>query len=300
MNMCVFVVLLLPLFISAAERAPEKPKKNIFEAINNGEIGRVRSLLFQDPQLIVSRDAKGDTPLHAALRRGNEEMVRHLLSVTPNLDNLRGEKGNTPLNTAVEAGQLAMVQLLLPLRPNPDTRNDKGRTALMIAVNEGNLPIAQLLLQYRNDLNFFDYENKTALMIAIEKRNVAMVRLLLEVQQPGSMAYKFDGKALSFAMDKLDEALRESDSYKKKFEQGKDPLDNAESLRYLQEAQQYQTIMRDFVRARRSGDAQYRQIVQSILDQLQEFEAGAILRGRNTLGKSYNAVYQSLKQAWAR
>lgn len=300
MNVCVLMVLLVPLFISAAEKAPEKPKKNIFEAINSGEVGRVRSLLYQDPSLITSANADGDTPLHAALRRGNEELVRYLLTLNPNWSHLSGEKGNTPLHTAVEAGQLGMAKLLLPLKPDLNLRNQKGRTPLMIAVNEGNLPMVQLLLQYPHDLNFYDFEDKTPLMMAIEKRNGPLVRLLLETQQPGSVAYKFNGKALSFALDKLDEALRESDSYKKKFEQDKNPLDNAESLRYLQEAQQYQTIMRDFIRARRSGDAPYRQIVQSILDQLQEFEAGAILRGRQTLGKSYNAVYQSLKQAWAR
>lgn len=58
----------------------ETPKKEILSAAENGQVDKVKSLLEEDPALIMSTDEDGYTPLHRACYSNHTEIVDLLLS----------------------------------------------------------------------------------------------------------------------------------------------------------------------------------------------------------------------------
>jgi len=102
---------------------------------------------------VGTRDAAGDTALHAAARAGAEKAADYLLGQGLSVD-LRGSAGRTPLMVAVLANQTRMVRWLLRQGATPRLKDKDGYTALMLAVRESCVgSVGELALHTREDLD---------------------------------------------------------------------------------------------------------------------------------------------------
>lgn len=75
---------------------------DLINAINTGDLERVRAMLAGNDQLVHQHDASGATALHYAAMRGNRPMVMLLLSHGANINSRDKEYGATPAGWAIE------------------------------------------------------------------------------------------------------------------------------------------------------------------------------------------------------
>ena len=152
---------------------------NLFEAIENGDIGQVWRLI-QDRNQIDQLDATTEltalalaaeagsveivrmllaagadpdqggltTPLEAAVVEGHVEVTRALLEASANV-NQTVEDGFSPLMTAAATGNIQLVRLLLTAGGRPRAKNQLGDTAISLAEAEGYDTIARTLREWR-------------------------------------------------------------------------------------------------------------------------------------------------------
>lgn len=144
----VFSVVGMMLTGCATVQAPPE----LVEAIEEGNLSKVESLLDEDPKLVNSTCEKDSrllgyedtSPLYNAVWHENKDMVKLLLE--------RGAKVNakvtvegppdsrdaqTPFLLAVKEGKLELLPLLIKHGANLDARDTKGHTALYAIINHG-------------------------------------------------------------------------------------------------------------------------------------------------------------------
>jgi ankyrin repeat protein len=80
-------------------------------AILEGALVKVKALLKSDPDLLVSEDCNGDTPLHWSASSGYKN-VAELMLVHGVEVNAKNHFGHTPLHRAVMFGRKDVVELL--------------------------------------------------------------------------------------------------------------------------------------------------------------------------------------------
>ena len=83
----------------------------IHSAAAKGDLQKVKALLKDNPELIVSADRGGQTPLHSAAFRGQKNVVKLLLAYKANV-NAKNNDGKTPLYYAVKEGNQHVAELL--------------------------------------------------------------------------------------------------------------------------------------------------------------------------------------------
>jgi len=154
-----------------------------------------------------TRDAEGNTALHAAAAAGALATADYLLDHGLSID-ITGKDGRTPLMAAVIENQTAMAKWLLRQGANPHLKDKDGFKPLMLATREGSKgSVAELAAHDREDLDaallmaalvgrvdiidsLTNYgasvyarmdDGRTPLMIAAENGNEGAVKLLLEI-----------------------------------------------------------------------------------------------------------------------
>lgn len=164
---------------------------------------------------IDTRDAAGDSALHAAAGGGAQASADYLLNRGMAVD-LRGASERTPLMAAVMEDQTEMVRWLLRQGADPRLKDKDGFRPLMLAVREGRPGSVEELAPYdREDLDpalllaaligradvidaltnfgasvYAQMEDgRSPLMIAAENGHVDAVSLLLDI---GSSRYSTD------------------------------------------------------------------------------------------------------------
>lgn len=165
-----------------AERQPDAREREdaaagLFEAIEAGDVVRVRKLLARKPDLnalhssgmplmvyaagwgslevmthlairgcsVDAADTRGNTALHLAAVRGFDDVVRWLLKKRIPVD-VTNRAGQTPLLWAVDDGHASTVKLLLDNGARPDQRDCDGETPERIARRKGYTEILELLV----------------------------------------------------------------------------------------------------------------------------------------------------------
>ncbi len=181
-------------------------KREFFEAIQSGNLGRVKDLVRQDPGLAAARDDAGISAVlqahyrsrldivEALLARhpgldvfeaaalGKNERVAELLAGQPGLASAYAPDGFTPLGLAAFFGHREVVELLLARGAdvNAVSRNATGYTALTGAVAKGDAAIVAALLAAGANANYRYAKGHSPLHEAAVSGNSALVKLLLE------------------------------------------------------------------------------------------------------------------------
>ena len=115
------------------------------EAVRSRDGNKVTELLQAHPNLVDTKDEKGDTALIIALSRSDEDFTAFLLNKGAD-PNAAGRGGDTPLIAAARVGYEEGVEWLLSQGAKVDMPNRQGETALIVAVQQRQAPIVKLLL----------------------------------------------------------------------------------------------------------------------------------------------------------
>jgi len=124
-------------------------KVQLFNAVNQGDLDTVKTLLQKEKELLGARDGVGHTPLHRAALRGQNEIVALLLEKGAEVDarcsadlsaeaplrcSDQGEKGETPLHVvAHNTADCDTAALLLERGADIEAQNARGMTPLCLA-----------------------------------------------------------------------------------------------------------------------------------------------------------------------
>lgn len=124
----------------------QKPKPDIFEAAEAGDVPRATELVNADPEVVHQRSASGRTPLHYAAAAGKTAMVIFL--GTQGADLSAGPE--SPLLAAVDCpdrdAASEMSFFLLSNASNANARRKDGKSALQLAAVRGYSDIVEMLI----------------------------------------------------------------------------------------------------------------------------------------------------------
>jgi ankyrin repeat protein len=136
-------------------------------AIRLGDVETVRTLLRNDPDLVVGKSISipGGTPLQEAAIRGQSAIVELLLAAGAAV-NAKDHFGNTPLFWSAFNGNVVTAELLLKSGGDVNIKSRYGRTPLYVAAEYGNSGIVKLLLASNADVNVKAKDGSTPLLEA--------------------------------------------------------------------------------------------------------------------------------------
>lgn len=140
--------------------------QDIFDAVRNGDLAKVKELVEKDPQLVKAKNARQSTPLHVAVDLNNEPIARYLIENGADV-NTEGSPVFSPLYNAVSRGYLEVAELLVKGGADLD-RPTLGMSLLHTAVMAKSIPAAEFLLSKGMDVNQRDKYGLTPLHMASE------------------------------------------------------------------------------------------------------------------------------------
>jgi 26S proteasome non-ATPase regulatory subunit 10 len=131
--------------------------QQIHKAVKDNNLPEVRQLLKNDPDLVLTKDENGFTPLHLAAANGHRDMVDLLLTTKADV-NAKDNSGSTPLHQAAAAqGEHSdIVEVLLARKANVDAADRQGLTPLHYALLADNPDVAKWLLNHGANANVKD------------------------------------------------------------------------------------------------------------------------------------------------
>lgn len=154
---------------------------DIFEAAATGQVGRVATLLDEQPDRVNAIAPDGFTPLGLAAFFNHLEAVELLLARGADV-NLPSQNAQhvMPLHSSVAVENIAITQALLAHGADVNAVQTDDFTPLLEAAQNGQLAMVQLLLEHGADINARLSSGKTALDVAQEKGHEAVVNFLRE------------------------------------------------------------------------------------------------------------------------
>ena len=201
---------------------------SIFEAIETGNVERVRELVGADPAAAAARDEAGVSAVLQAKYHGKDDLIPILRDALPELDFFEacavgdteraaeladadpslvgafGADGFTGLTLAAVFGHADAVRVLLERRADPNLRARHEHIQVMpihAAAAGDRVEIIRMLVDAGADIEATQPGGATALMSAAQNGNAEAVDLLLERGADRSRA-RDDGKtAAQFARD---------------------------------------------------------------------------------------------------
>jgi cytohesin len=125
----------------------------IHDAVQNGDLKKVKALLKHHPDLVFSKEAEyGFTPLHVAAASGYGDIAEFLLAHGADV-NGRDNQEQTPLHLAAAKGYKDVAELLLTHKADVNAKDKDGVTPLHAAAAMGQKDVAELLLAHGADVN---------------------------------------------------------------------------------------------------------------------------------------------------
>ena len=156
---------------------------DIFGAIRARDDAKVLKILKIHPEMSVSRNYKGATPLHLAVALGDETMVRALLASGADVNAKCDQQmlaGQTPLHIAAGRNNTTIMRLLLDKGARVNVKDAMGATPLHESASHGSKDAAALLLKSGAAVEARQNDGQTALFWTAVGGNPAVTRLLLD------------------------------------------------------------------------------------------------------------------------
>jgi len=168
--------------------------KELFKAVENGDIARVKELLkmgssSKDVEGVVkARDGLGNTLLHIAAYKGYKEIVATLLDYARFrilfwINEKENVFNDTPLHKASINGHADVVELLLKHGADADATSSNGSTPLHYAAYNGHANIVKLLLENCADPSAKNNIGKKPADVARERRHIEIANMIENVME---------------------------------------------------------------------------------------------------------------------
>lgn len=152
---------------------------DLHDAIQKGEVAKVKTLISNNKELIHMKSEKGQTPLHLAVQNGNQEIVDFLISQGADI-NARDGEGNTPLITALASRKTDTARFLLSKGVDVKIKNTQNQPAIFFAIRNGLNELVAPILDSGQDVNERFAGNMSILLMATITGNKEVIQLLID------------------------------------------------------------------------------------------------------------------------
>ena len=153
------------------------PQAQLFGAIQNGNLARVRELLNSGQVNTTTRFGNWSPLFTAAAGNGGTNMIRLLLNRGANV-NSPGYRNAKPLHAACRDGKRDVAQMLIQAGAAVNSRDDYDLTPLHMAVLRGHMNCARLLLENGALINARDNQGNTPFLYACINARMGFIRYL--------------------------------------------------------------------------------------------------------------------------
>lgn len=150
----------------------------IYKAIQDGDIKKVKALLEENPESVNTRNEYGTTPLFLATMRGKVEIMMLLINKGADV-RAKNSNGFTALDTAVYSGNKQAVELLITNGADVNTKSKPGTTPLLFSITRGHKEVLDILINKGASLDVTDRTGSSPLLLAVLAGKKEMVELLI-------------------------------------------------------------------------------------------------------------------------
>jgi ankyrin repeat protein/L-ascorbate metabolism protein UlaG (beta-lactamase superfamily) len=152
---------------------------DLHDAIQKGDIAKVKTLISNNKELINMKSEQGQTPLHVCVQNGRLEIVELLISQRADINAKDGE-GNTPLITALSFKKTNVAKFLLSKGADVNIKNAQNQPAISFALMNGLNELVAPILDNGQDVNERFEGNLTILLMATLIGNKEVIKLLFD------------------------------------------------------------------------------------------------------------------------
>ena len=152
----------------------------IHDAVQGGDLEKVKALLLHHAEWLNSPDQNNKTPLLLALESGHAAIIKYLIGQGADI-NLKDKDKASPLHNAAFLGNLEIVDLLLNKGASSiNEGNFRGQTPLLFACEKGHPEVVTRLLDAGADIEARDALGRTPLMTTAISKNMEVVKVLIK------------------------------------------------------------------------------------------------------------------------
>lgn len=142
-------------------------KEEWFDAVESGNLPKVKQMLSEDGALLHARSHDKETAIIKASENGHLDVVKYLLKCGANPDDAdKTSAANTALILAAFEGHDKVVKHLLRKGADINKQNSAGATPLISAAGEGRTKVVNLLVQKGADATRTNTDDESACDIA--------------------------------------------------------------------------------------------------------------------------------------
>lgn len=183
------------LFLSISTTFPQE----LFDALKNNDLPKVKTLLKENHQLLDSRDESGNTPLHVAVSQKQSETVSYLLNEGADV-NCGNTNRVTPLHISSSVGNPEITWLLLEKDADVGLADYQLHTPLHYAAANGFSEVAEVLVLSGAPLEAKNSYGRTPLLLCARERGTPEIaRLLIDAGADVNVKDKFESSPLELA-----------------------------------------------------------------------------------------------------
>lgn len=150
----------------------------IHRAARYGDLGKIKSLLAEKPELLNLQDGFGSTALHWAAMRGWREMFDFLIAKGADVT-IKERHGGTTLHWAAHNDDPEIVKILIQKGVNVNEKNMMGRAPLHVTARRGCIKATKALLASGAKIDIQNRDGGTPLHTAAKMGHKDMVKFLL-------------------------------------------------------------------------------------------------------------------------
>ncbi|XP_015449450.1 ankycorbin isoform X2 [Pteropus alecto] len=156
-----------------------KNDDRLLQAVENGDVEKVASLLGKKGASATKQDNEGKTAFHLAATKGHVECLR--VMVTHGVDvTAQDAAGHSALHLAAKNGHHECIKKLLQSKCPAESVDSSGKTALHYAAAQGCLQTVQVLCEHKSPINLKDLDGNIPLLLAVQSGHSEVCRFLLD------------------------------------------------------------------------------------------------------------------------